>query len=169
MDTFQINYLCKSDMFIKKYFLGCMACDQLPKRFPDNSLAIVNLDPIAKTGIHWIVCSSLNSKFSLYIDSFGRDISNSYILSSLANRGKPIWYNNEPLQHKLTSVCSQYCIFFLYLLSRKFSLTEILKKFFSNIDNPLKNDAFVRDFISVVFSMESTPPLLDINHIKKIL
>ena len=159
MNTLFINDLCQKDQFISKYYIGCLACDQLPETFPDYSLAIVNLDKIQNPGLHWIVCASLDNNRSLYIDSFGRPLKNKYIYNSLKNRGKPIVHNNVPLQHFLSQYCGFFSIFFCYFLARNFSMEEILLNYFTP-SKPIYNDLLVKNFIKIIFSLKTTPPFL---------
>lgn len=165
MNTIIINQLCQQDKFISKYYIGCLACDQLPQAFPDCSLAIVNLDKIQHPGSHWVVCASLDQNRSLYIDSFGRALKNKYIHHSLKNRGKPIVHNSVPLQHFLSQYCGFFSLFFCYFLARNFSMEEILSNYFAP-SRPIYNDLLVKNFIKTIFSLEKTPPFL---HKEKLL
>ena len=80
MNTQTINKICEKDFFISKYYIGCFACDQLPNTYPENALAVVNLDRMKDFGSHWVVVSSLDKNRTLYLDSFGRPLKNSYIV-----------------------------------------------------------------------------------------
>ena len=166
MDTKTINKICKQDIFISKCFIGFFACDQTPKKFPEKSLAIVNLDEIKFAGSHWVILSSIDDNRSIYFHSFGRPIKNSYILSSLKKRKKPIFYNKIVLQHPLSQFCAFFCLFFCYFLARNFSIEDIMKAYF-NPPKSIYTDLLVKNFIKEIFSLKNTPPFSHIENLKK--
>ena len=160
MNTLEIEKICqKQDPFISRYFfLGCVACDELPTVFPENCLVIVNSEKHTSEGLHWMVCGSLDKDRSLFIDSFGQKITNKYILQSLENRKKPIVCNGIPLQHHFSQYCAYFCIFFCYFLSRNYSLEEILQTFFSHPRSTIYCDLLVKNFITTVFQFKRHIP-----------
>ena len=166
MNTQTINKICEKDFFISKYYIGCFACDQLPNTYPENALAVVNLDRIKDFGSHWVVVSSLDKNRTLYLDSFGRPLNNAYIAASLKNRKKPIFHNKIVLQHPLSQYCGFFCIFFCYFLARNYSIEEILKTYF-NPPKSIYSDLLVKNFIKEIFSLKNIPPFLHLNNLKK--
>ena len=55
MNTSQLERYMLNDPYIQEYYGGVVAVDQLPMRVNKPTIFIVNCDPIALPGSHWVV------------------------------------------------------------------------------------------------------------------
>ena len=61
------------------------------------------------------------------------------------NRNAVEWEHNEiQLQSAFSTVCGQYCIYFLYQCCRKRTMSSIVNSF---VNDKLRNDQLVYDFV----------------------
>ena len=100
-----------ADQFpILKYkFMGCFAADLVPKNFPDNSFAILNIDKANQSGSHWILIAKKD--YYYYADSEGHPLK---------------FYKNINFPHncieliiksmQTENLCALYSIYFAYIL-----------------------------------------------------
>ena len=115
-------------------FLGVFSRDTLPNqsalsRFP--CCFISNTDVYKGTGKHWVVFYFNSSKDLEFFDSLGKDYvhyqfenprtSYSSILS--------ITRNNHRFQSSNSSLCGQYCLFFLFMRTHGHSFHQIIDSF----------------------------------------
>jgi hypothetical protein len=144
-----LNYL-DSDTYTK----------HIPRHFlyPDTNiniiqypaLIIINTDSSKGPGEHWCV-SYFNDKYICdYFDPLGFPPNNTLkgynFTSKLFPFCQHIIHNTLAVQTETSNVCGHHCLYFTFLKARKYSLNEIIEKFYSV--NPIQNDKFVRKFIS---------------------
>lgn len=139
MDTTQIEYFLKD----LRGFKGVYASNRIPKIFLTKNPQgfIVNLDPHYLPGSHWvaiIIFKSGKYKRLQFFDSYG-------LKPPLKEVSKEWFVQHNPwqFQSSKSTVCGQYCIFFirkrLQGMSFKSILEELRKK-----DKP---DIFVKKFV----------------------
>jgi hypothetical protein len=141
MDSNEIRDITNSLICPKQCsFLGVFPRDLIPKvasilHFPAS--CVVNSDTSRKKGEHWIAFYYSNRNTCEFFDSYGLQPAFYNIHIS------PNVYNTQCLQSNQSTVCGQYCIYYLYHRSRYQSLHRILKYFTSNCK---LNDIIVAKF-----------------------
>ena len=128
----------------RTHFLGVFALDQLPTPTQFPACFVANTDPIALPGTHW-VAFYYDSPTSLeFFDSYGEppelyDFPISPKITSLT-------LNSYPIQSLRTSVCGQFCVYFLFQRARSMPMARIVSSLRS-LPNP---DSFVRSFVASI-------------------
>ena len=138
MNTLQIRKVLEQDRYVRPLFNGVFAIDQLPKCV--DGAYVVNTAKSTHPGQHWIAVYIAGDIVD-YFDSYGGEP------SSDLQRWCRNWswtYNPVPLQSPLTSVCGQYCIYYLIHRCRGITLDEMLLDFCADVDH---NDQMVYDFV----------------------
>ena len=144
-DTLQLQKVCEKDEDISPHFLGVFAADQVPWqeiRKRSNWSMIINTDPISKPGQHWVASMkrSDGSGKCLFFDSYG---------NSPSTYNRQLWKplercdrNEKDYQQTLSTVCGDYCVFFLKLFSKEDQPLElnILDRFFDEHDDKSNDD-----------------------------
>lgn len=162
MDTQEIYAALKTNPSTKDCFNFVYPIDKLP---PKNSLkynsrgegfVVVNTDPSYKKGSHWIALCISPSQFSAdeYFDSYGEEPPEE-IKNYL---GGNCLRQKRQLQSFETTVCGQWCIFYIWKRCCGLSLGDIVKQFKGN--SPVENDQFVNAKINACFPGKDQP-LLD--------
>ena len=133
-------------------FLGVFAKDKIPS---PNSLThsfpicfVANTHDSHNPGEHWLAFFYDSPTSLEFFDSYGfsPDFYNFQI--------SPTRMNHQPIQSLTSSVCGQYCIFYLYHRSLGYSLSKILSSF--SITDLDWNDKRVSHFICKNFSFPCT-------------
>jgi hypothetical protein len=161
MDSRQIRQVMRRDRMGILYFRGVYAADQLQKvtKFPSGF--IINTDPIAKEGAHWIAIYVDENQRGEFYCSYGRS-PETYKFDTWITKNTSSWsYNKKRMQNSTSSVCGHYCLFYLLHRFRKIPLSS-LQDMFTN-DYAL-NDSLVNNFISERFNIDT--PVADLNFIK---
>ena len=123
MNTFQLAQALMKDPFTKGSFAGVYACDQLTSieisKYPKSF--VVNTDPMKLPGTHWIAIYFNEKMKGESFDSYRKHF------LDFMNRNAVEWEHNKiPLQSAFSTVCGQYCIYFLYHHCRKRSMSSIV-------------------------------------------
>ena len=119
MNTFQLAQLLTTDLFTKGSFAGVYACDQLSSieisKYP-KSFVVMELPDI-----HWIAIYFDEQMKGEFFDSFRKHpIHYDKHFLDIMNRNAAEWKHNKiQLQIAFSTVCGQYCIYFLYHRCRK--------------------------------------------------
>lgn len=118
-DTIQLSKACQEDPFIQPVFQGVFAADQVPFQKLarlSNWAIIINTDPASRPGQHWVAAMKRNGR-CYFFDSYGND-------PSVYQRN--IWRpfnrcerNTKDYQQTFSTVCGDYCLFFLRLFCLK--------------------------------------------------
>ena len=148
MNTFQLAQVLTKDPFTKESFAYVYACNQLssiqineyPKSF------VVNTDPMGLPGTHWTAIYFNEQMKGEFFDSYGKHPIhyNKYFLDFMNRNGVQWKHNKIQLQSAFSSVCRQYCIYFLYHRCRKRSMLSIVNSF---VNDKLRSDQLVYDFV----------------------
>ena len=111
-------------------------------RIPDLSVItckrayalIVNLDKSGWPGSHWVALylPKRHNAIAEYFDSYGQPPTEPNFLTLLC-KYKGYVYNNIALQSPYSSVCGQYCLFYLCHRARKHSF-ELIRGMFHNLN-----------------------------------
>ena len=105
---------------------------------------IFNTDPAHLPGTHW-VAMYVNNNVPEFFDSIGKPPS--YYHKSfeylLVNRGPAYRYNSQRLQGRDSEMCGQYCVYYVWMRNRGYSMKEIVNSFSENLAH---NDKIVSQF-----------------------
>ena len=129
MDTAQLTRVLMADDYVRPYFAGVCAHDQLRTRLTrartHKAVAVFNLDPSHLPGSHWVaVHLNFSTESADYFDPMGLppDPACRQLLQDLCPR-KPLRFNDIKLQDN-TQVCGQFCIVFLKYRCRGYTFDE---------------------------------------------
>ena len=153
MNTEQLIECIGQDSCLKKYCLGVFAENELPKIDSYPSCCIMNLDPNYMPGSHWTCVFFDVDKCAVYFDSYGDRANSKTIRKFVLDHSHLVTYNDIMLQSMYSSVCGQYCLYFLHELSRGCGLWKILEKFSS--DNVASNDEKVGEWAANHFIVKN--------------
>ena len=135
MDTLQIKRALEHNTFTKKTFSGVFAADELPEIIDASPCGFVaNTDPSTEPGTHWLAFYYPSRGERGFFDSYGYPPDNYGEAFKLY--GVETW-NKRKIQSSWSTVCGQYCIFYLYYKSRGYSMNKIVNMF---TDNTCLND-----------------------------
>jgi hypothetical protein len=104
---------------------------------------VINLDPVYESGTHWIALFAKNMEQLYYFDSYA--LPPNKIIGKYLENYKKVTRNKKSYQSVFSSVCGQYCIYFIYMLSLNLSFDELIKL----LDNSINSDLFVKSFVQV--------------------
>ena len=156
MNGSQLEKCLKSDRYTRPIFHGVFPSDVLQKvkieSFP--CCLIANTDPSDKSGEHWVAFFIDINGHGEYFDSYGRRPKLKDFKNFLKFNSKDYRWNSTPLQGPFTTVCGQYCMFYLLHRSRNFTMEEICG--FFNKDKAM-NDFLVNEFITEHFALDTQP------------
>ena len=141
-----------SDIFLGVFPSDALTIDIFPNERWDAYALIVNLDPIGSPGSHWIALylpGYLNGTAE-YFDSYGQQPILPNFLSLLKTYKRYI-YSNITLQSPLSTVCGQYCLFYLCLRAKGIRYDQILR-YFQEHDTHY-NDVLVNEYVRQIFKI----------------
>ncbi len=141
MNSEEIRCTLESDPTASSMFLGVFPADKIPIVEYKPAAFIANTDPSTMPGQHW-VAFFFSENQSEYFDSYGIPPRPDFEVY-LKKLGE-YKYNDVTLQDFNTTVCGQYCIYFLHFRCQGYTMNEIID--FLN-KKPNKNDVLVRDFV----------------------
>ena len=153
MNEIDVNQYLILDKFIQRIYRGVISSNELYKIDKSvRSLYIVNTDPNYLPGSHWI-CIYSQGEICEIFDSLGNNPKEYTIhFTTFIQEYEKCTYSTVKLQSDTSNVCGIYCIFYSYLKSRGFELTEILNTF---SENTQMNDCLMRDFLDRVQQLHS--------------
>ena len=145
MNSQQLVSILKQDRYTAPLFRGVYPINRLPSI--REGLYVVNTAPHNHPGLHWIALFVKDGVIE-YFDSYGGDPP-----STLRRWGKKKqWMSNPiPLQSPLTSVCGQYCLYYLFHRARGIDMTTLLMDFSADVDD---NDKLVYDFVEDRYNLK---------------
>jgi hypothetical protein len=151
--TSQIESALLGDPVSSEYFDGVFASDKLPGRIESlPSSLVANTDPASKPGTHWIAFHfDAQGRLDVF-DSFGLPPSTYPRLDKFSTRNASVVeYNDLPLQGYNSNACGYYCIAFLALRARGFSMAEIQNKYWTG-ESGARDETVIRE-VSGVFDI----------------
>lgn len=157
MDTAEINHVLNNigRLFKERYgerlvYYVC-ACDRLPLRLPahNTTVIVVNTDRANQPGKHWQAIwirpkAGGGKRIATFFDSYGLFSTNTYINEFLRRFCNLTECNWMRLQSFNSTVCGEYCCFFILAMMFTKRLKCVLSPFNHNYEN---NDKTVCSFI----------------------
>ena len=144
-------------------FKGVFALDELETIFPisGNGFYVFNNQTSDKPGEHWLAISS--SRLSVtFFDSYALPPSAYDGLESIlrrGSRGKVFTRVRPRLQGLLSTVCGDYCVLFLILLSRQWTVQRFVNRMVKIPGGEIRDHA-VRYTVLCLFGTESVGGIL---------
>ena len=114
----------------------------------------MNTDPSGEPGSHWVAVHIDGENHGDYFDSYGRQPQTSSLVSLLKKTCSCWAYNEQQVQSAFSSVCGQYCVYFL--LQRTLyntPMTEIVAKF--SKEDYEENDEVVTEWVNENFELNT--------------
>lgn len=137
MDTLQLTTFIINDPVCSPIFLGVFPADKLPKiktvDLEKPCCVIANTDIASKSGTHWVAIY-INQDICMFFDSYGRLPQPRFkkFLRQPSLISRRLEVNNKCIQGFNSTLCGQYCLFFLYKVCRGYSLNSIVSVFKTN-------------------------------------
>ena len=144
MNTLQINQIIENDYYAKKYYLGTVALDQLPQNIRYPSCLIVNNQKSHQPDQHWIAIYFGKNQKAEFFDSFGQNAKYYSLENYIKSRSKGFVNSNIKLQSNYSTFCGYYCVLFILLKTRGWSLQRIFRQFKS----PRLTNKLIKRFIN---------------------
>ena len=144
----------QSNAVTSKMFRGVFAADQIPDSLdPLPAGCIINTDPQNLPGHHWVALYQTTPDVLETFDSYGKDLHfySSEHFSQLAKRHRIISQMHQ-LQSPTTTVCGQYCMFFLLRRASMEPYSHIIHLF---TDNKSSNDSMVCQYVNHHFDLQT--------------
>ena len=150
MNTSDISRALTNHTKTRAVFKGVYSSDTVPlrdRRRNTPSAYVVNLDPSHMPGSHWVVIYCTR-KSKEYFDSYGLPPTIKRLKRKLGSRFK---YNNRQLQSLYSTICGQYCLYYIWRRCCGDSMRQIISSFSTNT---IANDLFVNLHMNNQFEME---------------
>ena len=106
------KFLAQSLACTRTHFLGVFARDQLPTASKYPACFEANTDPISLPGTHWVEFFYVSPTHLEFFDSYGEPPH--FYNFSISNKITTLKSNSQPLQNLRTTVCGQFCIYYLF-------------------------------------------------------
>lgn len=124
MNTEQITAVASRLMLDKGVvFLGVYPKDKVPRPTAYPACFVANTDPVTKPGEHWVAFYCMSPNYFEFFDSYGQSP------SAYGFPHRTPHYNRKLIQSLTSSVCGQYCLFYIYFRSVGYALDSIVMQF----------------------------------------
>jgi hypothetical protein len=140
-----------TDTQIRQYFSrepsfgGCL-CNNDRINLSKKKVYIVNLQNTNQPGTHWVLVSSLDSRFIFYFDPFGVGPTKD-ITRDIKKTGLPCYYNCRDVQALTSDSCGYFCSFVAKKLIRGESPEQALNQF---SDSYIDNECILHRYFRIV-------------------
>lgn len=166
MDSKTIYTVLQNDERVTRdlNFLGVFPLDMIPVtallQYP--CCLVVNTKPKDNPGEHWVCIVKTEENRGIYFDSFGYPPSNLPEIGLVLDSCDEWTYNESRLQSVISTVCGQYCIFFLTHFARGYSMDHITS-LINDAGDQFANDALVFNYIRNKYDIASLQklPIID--------
>ena len=163
METSEIYAGLKTHPLTKDCIERVCASDELPDKstlkYNEDGITfiVVNLDPSYLPGSHWVAIRLGASKkiITEYFDSYGQDPDETIQTYIGAN----YIAQTKQLQSPMSTICGQWCMYYILYRCRGYSLTEFVSQFNKNLK---LNDKIVNEYINSEFT-GAHEPLMDLD------
>ena len=158
MNTAEIQHALAGNAVTSPSFQGVFAADQVPASMPIPTSYVVNTDNAVDPGSHWVAFYQERPEVVEFFDSFGKSPS-SYRLQP---PGRVVQQSLQ-LQSEFSTVCGQYCMFFILRRLSGESYNNIVHLFTDSREN---NDKMVCQYVNHHFDLRTT--VYDVKMLKQI-
>lgn len=148
MNTTQLLCALEHDSYLKHHTIGVYAINQIPSLKHDILSFVINSAPSSNPGIHWVaLCKNMNC-IEIF-DSYGKH-PYTYFSPNLIKQFDSVKYQTNQFQQNHTDYCGFYCLFFVHMKAKGWSMEKICNLF--DIKDKLYNDTLVKQFVFSNFS-----------------
>ncbi len=153
MNSKQLLRVLKSDSYTRARLGGVFPADQLPVIHSYPYVLICNTDTKDLPGAHWLAIYFDSNRRAEFFDSYGLPLAfyGHFFEQFLRKNSVGFTHNSKCLQSLMSTVCGQFCIFYLIHRSRGVSLEKIISVF---TEDPFINDELVHDFIKERYDVD---------------
>ena len=143
MNTDEIDCVLRRALVaLPVHFAGVFAADTVPSIRKYPTCFVVNTDPAANAGEHWVACYVTSPTGCEFFDSYGMPAS-AYLHIRLPL--KVTKHNTASLQGIASNACGHFCIYYLCKRAHGFSLASIVRQL--PYPNAVRCDSAVRRFV----------------------
>ena len=140
MNTIQINKSFSKN----KLFKGVFPCDCLPMReFSLPYAMVINTDPASLPGTHWVALYVDESNHAEFFDSFGRPLSNKYIVDFIDSQCTSACWNAVCIQSDFSQKCGQFSLGYIKARLQGVTAVDFISSFYTDGDRLLENDVII--------------------------
>ena len=136
LNTVQLQQILKSDPYVRGFFRGVFARDQLPVTVLHPSCLIFNTHSSNRPGEHWLSIYYDGNGFCEFFDSYGRQPTAYRLLAYLKSTSNRVTWNRTCFQPFDSNACGYYCFLFLMFKCRNLDFNNIDK---GKLDRLLSN------------------------------
>jgi hypothetical protein len=155
MDSGTLSKLLATNKVTAASFIGVFPSDKVAllergKRLPESYIA--NCSPSGHGGTHWVAFYQEEQKMLEVFDSYGKPLGlyNKDLLAS--TDGLTIIQQSQQLQQIGSTVCGQYCMFFILKRAMGMSYKHLIHLFTDDIET---NDKMVCQFVNSYFDIKT--------------
>lgn len=123
---------------------GVFPSDRIPKIWTKPSAYIFNTRPHSHPGEHWTAMFVNRDGRGIFFDSFGEPPSIPEYLQRIRKNTTLYVYNKKQLQSLDSTVCGEFCVFFLHCMCIGLNLDQFIDLF---TDDTAKNDKLVHEYV----------------------
>ena len=145
----------QKNVFTRVCFRGVYSADKLPvlNDFPEPYALIANTEDSNGRGAHWIAFYKTSGSSMETFDSYGKKVEEYNSNLRDMTRGCDILQQCQQLQQIHTTVCGQYCMFFILKRAMGHSYRQLIHLF---TDDKRANDKMVCQFVNSCFCLNTT-------------
>jgi len=144
MNSIEVENLLLSNVYSSMDFHGVYPRDRLPRTVDYPSSYVPHSDTSKRPGEHWVAVYFDSLRRGSCFDSCGIPPFHKQFIKFMNNHLETWTFNDMVLQAPFSSVCGQYCVYFLLYKSRGFTAFEIVSRFSNNL---FENDRSVSQFV----------------------
>lgn len=160
MNTQQLLNVLKHDPYTSEFNCKVLPLNHfLEYSATTSSLMIINYDTCDEPGSHWVAVFINKNKKIEYFDSYGMLPIYSSVTEKLSDlsHNKGLAFNKIRFQGNST-VCGQYCLVYLLLKARGYSLKQV-QNIFHKTETFVERDLVANYFINEKFGQLFSSPL----------
>ena len=153
MNSIQIETALNSEQMVRDIFVGVFAADELPKEKEYPGGYIANTDQSNQPGKHWVAFFCEKYGEIEVFDSYGYNpaVYSEYLKNWIGDDF--IIQSTSKLQEHESTVCGQYCMFYILLRCHGFTYEDVISAL---TRNKKINDKFVCKFINKYYKLNTT-------------
>lgn len=142
MNNRQIDLRLVANSFTLPIYGGCYPSDKIPQPRKIPIAYVINEDKSGNPGTHWVAIFILSPYHAYYFDSYAGTPNN--MVAKYLKQFSRVTRNINRYQAPNTSTCGFYTLYFIYMCSLGYDMTQIELVLSTQI-NP---DFFVVDFVN---------------------
>lgn len=150
MNTVTLDRIARADAKIKIDFGGVLPKNLLPLSRGRFKSFILNTDPSYRRGQHWQSVHFDNRRHASFFCSYGT-APTGVVKKFILENSDTFSYNSIRVQHRMTTSCGLFCLFFLWHKTRGIPITQLRTR------DPCANERLIRQFTRLHFKLLPNP------------